>query len=128
MQRCLNHVLDELNLHIATLATDRHYAVMALMKASYPNINHQFDVWHLSKSVTKKLTKVGNNTYGGWPKHVTRNPMSLFQSAPQLFITLSMFMSGLMNTTLSVQVLLTSLAIFTTTPSLLGFSGYNHFI
>ena len=27
-----------------------------------------------------------------------------------------------------VQVLLTSLAIFTTTPSLLGFSGYNHFI
>lgn len=60
LQRGLSHVLIKLDLPIAILATDRRYAITALMKASYPNINHQFDVWHLSKSVTKRLVKVGN--------------------------------------------------------------------
>ena len=27
------------------------------MKRNYPEIEHQFDVWHLSKSITKKLTE-----------------------------------------------------------------------
>jgi len=27
------------------------------MKQKYPEIEHQFDVWHLSKNVTKKLHK-----------------------------------------------------------------------
>ena len=27
------------------------------MKRNYPDVDHQFDVWHLAKSVTKKLTE-----------------------------------------------------------------------
>ena len=59
LQRCLTNISDNFNLQVATLATDRHVQIAALMKAAYPNISHQFDVWHLSKSVIKKLTKVG---------------------------------------------------------------------
>ena len=27
------------------------------MKRNFPEVDHQFDVWHLSKSITKKLTE-----------------------------------------------------------------------
>ena len=29
------------------------------MKSDYPSINHQYDVWHLAKSVVKQLTQKG---------------------------------------------------------------------
>ena len=60
LQRCLTTVQERLNLKIATLATDRHIQIAAFLKAAYPSINHQFDVWHLSKSVRKKLVKAGS--------------------------------------------------------------------
>ena len=39
------------------LTTDRHTTITAKMRTNYSNIVHQYDVWHLSKWVTKKLTK-----------------------------------------------------------------------
>ena len=39
---------------IGVLATDRHLTVTANMK-KLPEINHQFDIWHVCKSVVKKL-------------------------------------------------------------------------
>jgi hypothetical protein len=42
---------------IDILATDRHVGVQALMKQKYSEINHQFDVWHFSKNITKRLHK-----------------------------------------------------------------------
>ena len=59
LRRCLNRVLNEFNINVGTLATDRYKEISAFLRADYPNINHQFDVWHVSKSVTKKLTKEG---------------------------------------------------------------------
>ena len=59
LRRCLTKVLSEFNLNLGTLATDRHRQISAVMRADYPNIIHQYDVWHVSKSVTKKLTKEG---------------------------------------------------------------------
>lgn len=58
LRRCLLTVREGLNLEIATLATDRHCQITAFMKADYPNINHQYDVWHLAKC-QKKLSKAG---------------------------------------------------------------------
>jgi hypothetical protein len=37
------------------LATDRHVQIRSLMKKQYPEIEHQFDVWHLANSVRKEL-------------------------------------------------------------------------
>ena len=56
LKRCLNHLQDE-NVTISKLATDRHVQVRAHMKKERPNIKHNFDVWHMAKSVQKKLTK-----------------------------------------------------------------------
>ena len=36
-------------LAISTLATDRHPKVSKYMREEHPDIDHQFDVWHLFK-------------------------------------------------------------------------------
>jgi hypothetical protein len=54
LERSLDFVLAS-GLNIDTLATDRHIGVQSLMKNKYPEINHQFDVWHFAKNITKRL-------------------------------------------------------------------------
>ena len=55
-KRTLNSLLST-NIPIRCFATDWHTTVMARMKSDYPQIKHQYDVWHLSKWVTNKLSK-----------------------------------------------------------------------
>ena len=52
----LNRSLDKLmnqGVDILSVATDRHTGVAFLMKKCYSYIEHQYDVWHIAKSVTK---------------------------------------------------------------------------
>ena len=53
--RCLQD-LEEKRITIDRIATDRHVSISSSMKKDFPHINHQYDVWHLSKWVVKKLT------------------------------------------------------------------------
>ena len=53
----LMHRLQTAKLNIATIITDRSPQVKALMKKAYANINHQFDIWHFVKIVSKKIRK-----------------------------------------------------------------------
>ena len=55
-QRSLNKVLKK-KVKIRSLTTDRHTQITSELKKKYPAIIHQYDVWHLSKWVTKKLSK-----------------------------------------------------------------------
>ena len=52
LRRCLDKLFDQ-GADIISLATDRHIGVTSLMKKSYPHTEHQYDVWHLTKSITK---------------------------------------------------------------------------
>ena len=56
LKRCVDHVEGE-NVKIAKLATDRHVQVRAHMKKERPDIKHNFNVWHVAKSVQKELSK-----------------------------------------------------------------------
>lgn len=56
LDRSLEFVISS-GLKIQTMATDRHNGVQSFMKQKYPKIDHQFDVWHFSKNITKKLHK-----------------------------------------------------------------------
>ncbi|XP_033127439.1 uncharacterized protein LOC117125148 [Anneissia japonica] len=51
--RCLNQ-LEEAHVTVTTLATERHPQISKLMKDEYSTISHQYDVWHMSKSIKKK--------------------------------------------------------------------------
>ena len=55
-KRCMNHIQDNGG-QIEVVATDRHVGIRADMKRNFPEIDHQVDVWHLAKSITKKLTE-----------------------------------------------------------------------
>ncbi len=55
----LNYLLEQ-DVSINTIATDRYRGVGALMKTEYPYITHQYDVWHMAKSVVKQLTWKGD--------------------------------------------------------------------
>ena len=62
MRQCLDSLLA-CDVQILSIATDRHRGVGALMKQEYLFIEHQFDVWHLAKSVVKKLTQKGKQKH-----------------------------------------------------------------
>ena len=59
---------------MSTLGTDRHPQITALMKKEYPAINHQFDIWHLAKSLSKKLRHASSKKewqdLGLWKKSI----------------------------------------------------------
>ena len=54
--------IEDLNLNVATLATDRHCQIAAFMRTEYPSINHQFDAWHSGQKCHKESAQ------GGAPK------------------------------------------------------------
>ena len=58
LERCLTNVLAK-DVLVKSISTDRHTGVSALLKRKHPTIDHQYDVWHLAKSIVKKLTKAG---------------------------------------------------------------------
>ncbi len=41
---------------IATIATDRHIQVSKYMAGQHADISHQYDVWHMAKSIMKRLS------------------------------------------------------------------------
>ena len=61
---------------VKVVATDRRPSIKSDMKRIYPNIDHQFDVWHLAKSVTKRLTEKAKKDCGNlfpWIKSVSNH-------------------------------------------------------
>ena len=50
-------VLDRLEseLPVSVLCTDRHMGIQKMMREDYSNMTHQYDVWHLAKSIAKRL-------------------------------------------------------------------------
>ena len=52
LRRYLDKLLTQ-GVAITSIATDRHTGVASLMKKEYSFIDHQYDVWHMAKSVKK---------------------------------------------------------------------------
>ena len=46
---------------ITTIATDRHLSIAKEIANNHPNVNHQYDVWHVAKSIRKKLHGKANS-------------------------------------------------------------------
>ena len=42
---------------IRSLTTDCHLQIRAFLEKVRPDIIHQFDIWHVSKSINKKLSR-----------------------------------------------------------------------
>ena len=108
LRRCLDKLLTQ-GVLVASTATDRHTGVASLMKKEYSFIEHQYDVWHMAKSVTKKLTKKAKAKYCGqlypWIQSISNHLWWAAQTCDgdalrngnQFYITFPMYMNGTMN-------------------------------
>ena len=70
LRELLDHGVD-----IEVFATDRNSQVISLLKEDdFHHINHQFDVFHLAKNISERLTvkakKCGCEELGEWVKSV----------------------------------------------------------
>ncbi|XP_063740279.1 uncharacterized protein LOC134864887 [Eleginops maclovinus] len=57
LQRSLEKVQGFVD--VGTLVTDRHIGINMMIREDHPDITHQFDIWHVAKSVKKKLQSLG---------------------------------------------------------------------
>jgi hypothetical protein len=48
--------LQSKDIKVNQLATDRHTGIAKLLRENYKAVTHQYDVWHVTKSIKKKLT------------------------------------------------------------------------
>ena len=51
---------------ISQLATDRHPSVQKIMRESYPEIKHEYDLWHIVKGIKKKLSASKDSDLVPW--------------------------------------------------------------
>ncbi|XP_068112065.1 uncharacterized protein [Hyperolius riggenbachi] len=51
---CVDRIREE-KYDVHMIGTDSHPGIKKLMRTDYSDINHQFDLWHYSKSIKKKL-------------------------------------------------------------------------
>uniref|UniRef100_A0A672IZZ1 THAP-type domain-containing protein n=1 Tax=Salarias fasciatus TaxID=181472 RepID=A0A672IZZ1_SALFA len=65
----LKNIQDK-EVRISTISTDRHPQIVKEMKVNNPDISHEFDPWHVAKGVSKKLTaeakRKGCEDLGAW--------------------------------------------------------------
>ncbi|XP_057317565.1 uncharacterized protein LOC130662674 [Hydractinia symbiolongicarpus] len=57
LAECLEFI-DEAGVIVDTLVTDRHSQIRKFMRTEHEHISHQFDVWHMTKNIKKKILKV----------------------------------------------------------------------
>ena len=76
LERALQEVKSS-SIDTNCLATDRHPSVVKLMREKYSNIEHVFDVWHVSKSLQKKLHRISttkvNSSLQLWSKSIVNH-------------------------------------------------------
>ena len=81
-ERCLKQLLDN-GFVVEAIATDRYVQVRSLMKRKYPAIKHQFDIWHLGKSIKKKLHAIShkriNTDLSPWSQVINKSSVVVFQ-------------------------------------------------
>ncbi|CAM4607613.1 unnamed protein product [Leuciscus chuanchicus] len=72
----MNDLLD-MGLDVAVMATDRSTSIQKIMREEFPNVQHEFDIWHTAKGFRKKLLmkgkKKGNEILLSWNRSVVNH-------------------------------------------------------
>ena len=74
-QLLLGILVNEVKLDVGDFVTDRHTAIGSMMKDIFPGIFHAFDVWHMGKSLLKKLIACAKKhpKVGLWARPLVRH-------------------------------------------------------
>ena len=71
-KRCIQDLARE-EVTIKRIATDRHTSISSTMKKDHGEIDHQYDVWHLSKWVIKKAKVKGCEDLLPWIRSLSNH-------------------------------------------------------
>ncbi|XP_041474440.1 uncharacterized protein LOC121423188 isoform X2 [Lytechinus variegatus] len=78
--------LEELNVRVDTLVTDRHAQVAKWLRENYPEITHKYDVWHIAKGLLKKISAIAKlkdcEVLGRWKKSINNHVYWCASSTP----------------------------------------------
>ena len=58
-KRCFNF-LQRMGLTVAAFVSDRHRGIAKWIREFQPQTSHFFDIWHVARSINKKLLKASN--------------------------------------------------------------------
>ena len=59
-KRCLQYLLDA-GVQVPEFTSDRHVGIAKWLREEHPEISHYFDIWHLARSITKKIFKASKD-------------------------------------------------------------------
>ena len=59
LQRSIQKCID-FEVPVSQFVSDRHRGVAEWLREEHPAIKHYFDIWHIARTLTKKLVKAGN--------------------------------------------------------------------
>ncbi len=57
-KRCFQRILDS-GVIIPEFTSDRHTGIAKWVREQHPEVAHYFDIWHLARSIGKKIAKAG---------------------------------------------------------------------
>lgn len=74
-KRVMNRLKD--NYNVSRLCTDRSPSIAKLLRTEFPMVSHDFDPWHVQKSLKKRLVKASNkkncDIIGKWTRSITNH-------------------------------------------------------
>jgi len=70
---CVSFMCQDHNCTVRALATDRHPTVQKIMRESYPEVQHEFDLWHIVKGLKKKLLGTKNKELVPWVRSISNH-------------------------------------------------------
>ncbi|XP_051965218.1 uncharacterized protein LOC127631208 [Xyrauchen texanus] len=75
-KRGMTELMDQ-GLDVEVMATDRSTSIQKIMREQFPNVQHQFDIWHTAKGFRKKMQNKGkkksNEILHAWTRSVVNH-------------------------------------------------------
>lgn len=74
LKQILTQLIDDDQVRVEVLCTDQSSSVMTMVEDEFPLLDHQLDVWHLSKNFKRKITNLAKTRpckeLGNWQKQI----------------------------------------------------------
>ncbi|XP_059899463.1 uncharacterized protein LOC132451154 isoform X2 [Gadus macrocephalus] len=72
-KRGMNEIMGD-GLDIEVMTTDRSTSIRKIMREEFPNVQHEFDIWHTAKGLRKKIQRKGaikgNEILAAWSRSI----------------------------------------------------------